>query len=114
MSNNEKKVLNNNPKLAVLERFDEETLIRELEVAGVKVRWEMWSNPEKFEQELGVVEEQSKTDQNVEVDMNDVMSRQVYDFEQKRISFIGRRATDCRNNTHVYLPRAAVIKRRYR
>merc|ERR1712055_1134884 len=45
-----------------------------------------------------------------EVDKNDIVSRQVYDYEKKRLSFIGRRATDCKNNTHVYLPRAAVIK----
>ena len=54
--------------------------------------------------------EESKANEDLEVDMNDLVSRQVYDFENKKISFMGRRATDCKNNTHIYLPRATVIK----
>ena len=38
LTENEKKMLNNNPKLAILDVFDEETLERDIEVAGMKVR----------------------------------------------------------------------------
>ena len=54
--------------------------------------------------------EESKANEDLEVDMNDLVSRQVYDFENKKISCRGRRATEWKNNTHIYLPRAAVIK----
>ena len=40
LDENEAKVLDNNPKLATLEKLDEELLARELEVAGNKARWE--------------------------------------------------------------------------
>ena len=43
--------------------------------------------------------EESKANEDLEVDMNDLVSRQVYDFENKKISFMGRRATECKNNT---------------
>ena len=40
-----------------------------------------------------------------------VMSRQVYDDERKKISFSSRLATDSKQNTHVYLPKAAEIRK---
>ena len=39
------------------------------------------------------------------------MDRQIYDMEKKRLSFLGRRATDTNVNTHIYLPKAAPLKR---
>ena len=39
------------------------------------------------------------------------MSRQVFDPITKSISFLGRRATDSKQNTHVYLPKSAPLKK---
>ena len=39
------------------------------------------------------------------------MTRQAYDAERKILNFTGTRATDSITNTHVYLPKAAPIKK---
>ena len=76
----ESELLNNNPKLSILERFDEETLLRELEVAGIKVRWEMWNDPDKFERMttggIGV-------DKNVKEVMIEMMKEILADLKTK-------------------------------
>merc|ERR1711888_131401 len=66
----------------------------------------MMNNPDKFEDEV-FEDELNDVNEDDEVDM----SRQVYDVESKTMSFAGRKATDCVTNTHIYLPKAAPIKK---
>ena len=40
LSENEKALLSNNPKLAILSKLDEEQMKRELDSAGIKMRWD--------------------------------------------------------------------------
>ena len=86
LSSEEKQVLKNNPKLAILSQVDEETLDRELEVAGIKVRWDMRSNVEEY----GIVEEEMMTkEKETEVEGIEEVSRQVFDIENEIMDFRG-------------------------
>ena len=83
---------------------------RELEVAGVKVRWDIWNNPEGYDDEVYDNVDETETSRQ-ETEKAEVMSCQVYDWESKSICFTGRRSTDSSQNTHVYLPKAAKIRK---
>ena len=45
------------------------------------------------------------------MEVEEILSRQVYDPQSKVISFLSRRATDSITNAHVFLPRAATLKK---
>ena len=117
LSAEERLVLENNPKLAIISKLDEENLDKELEMAACKVRWDISSNPDKF----GIEENDQKVnaaekDRDVE-DVKDKMSekieaeaRQIYDPITKTLSFSKQKATDSKTNTHIYLPKAAKLK----
>ena len=108
LSDNEKLVLNNNPKLATLDKLDEAGLHKELEVARVKTRWDLWNNPAKYDDD---VFEDVKETADREAEADKCMSRQVYDVRSKSLSFMGKRATDSKLNTHVFLPKSANLKK---
>ena len=68
LSEDEISVLSNNPKLAIVSRFDEENMDKELVLAATKVRWDMMNNPEKFENtdDTTTTDDDAKTDEAIE------------------------------------------------
>ena len=79
-------------------------MIRELEAAGIKMRWDQMSNPGKYGK---VVEGPTRTDQD---DDDETMDRNVYNEQKKWLNFTRVRATDYKWNTNVYFPKAAPTK----
>ena len=93
LSENEVRILENNPKLAILDEFDEELLENEVEAAGMKVRWDLWNNPEKYGEVEDEVFKDSKDggDENEESEEVVDVSRQAYNPEKKILNFTGRK-----------------------
>ena len=92
LSENEKKILNNNLQLAILDEFNEETLEREVENVGIKAKWDIWNNPEMYEDE--VFEDAKKAeDDDDEIDK----WRQVFDAENKVLSLAYLPTKGCSN-----------------
>ena len=111
LSENEERVLSLNPKYGVYTDIEQEDVEKELEVAGIKSRWDMRNNPEHYEdlarQEIGPevqVNAPTACEQAVTV-------RQVFDYDTKSIRFSSKRATDYKQNSNIYLPRADSIRR---
>ena len=78
-------------------------------MAGVKTRWDIWNNPVEYDEVFERTEDEKES--KLESEMEDCISRQVYNVTDNSMSFMGRRATDSKLNTHVFLPRSAVIRR---
>ena len=76
-------------------------------MSGMKVRWDMWGNEDKFDDE--VFEEGKNTTSEAEKD--EIMDRQSYNMEKQKLSFLGSRATDSHLNTFIHLPKAAPLKK---
>ena len=110
LNDNEKKVLSMNPKFGVYTEIDLEEVVKDIAVGGVKTRWHKQSNPELYEDparlgvELGV---QVNDPPACEAEMS---VRHPYDFDTNSIRLTNRRATDCKQNTYVHLPRANSVK----
>ena len=46
-----------------------------------------------------------------EIEKEEMMNRQVFNLGERKMSWLGRRATDTSVNTHIFLPKAAPLKR---
>ena len=90
LSEDETKVLEYNPKMAVLPKYVEEEVDKEIELAGVKVRWDIGGHPEEYKQkgteedEVGGVEEERKKEN---AELEEVEARQVFDPIKKTLNF---------------------------
>lgn len=93
LTDDEKKVLANSPKVAILNQVNNEEVERELEITGMKTRWDYRSNPGEYEREEETI---SEIAQELET-----KTRQVFNFDEKVIDF---------SNSHVHLPKAAPLK----
>ena len=69
-------------------------------MAGIKTRWDMRSNPVPYGIESG-------TTMSKEAEELEILTRQVFNLEEKKINFVNRRATDYKMNTNVYFPKSA-------
>ena len=103
LTQNEKKVLANSPKLAILGKLDQEVVKRELEVTGMKSRWDYRSNPGEYTRDDDV--KISLEAQEVENE-----TRRISNFEEKTVDFSSTRATDSKLNSHVHLPKPVPLK----
>ena len=56
LTNNEKSALLLNPKYGIFGEINEEEVQKELEVGGVKTRWDMMSNIERYEETAVMLE----------------------------------------------------------
>ena len=107
LTKNEKSALLLNPKYGIFGEINEEEVQKELEVGGVKTRWDMMSNIERYEETavmLEAPEEEGTT-------LTEARGRQTFDHESNSIKFSSKRATDYKQNASIYLPKAVNIKR---
>ena len=107
LTKNEKSALLLNPKYGIFGEINEEEVQKELEIGGVKTRWDMMSNVEHYEETaelLEAPEEESATSSEARV-------RQIFDHESNSIKFSNKRATDYKQNASIYLPKAVNIEK---
>ena len=85
LNDNEKRVLTMNPKFGVYTEIEPEEVEKELEVGGVKTRWDIRSNPELYKDQA-----QLEVEPGVQVNAPSacevaVSVRQLYDFDTNSI-----------------------------
>ena len=88
------------PKFACLNIVDDEKFEVDVEVCVAKHRWEVNFNAVGTEEQ-----EMSKEDKEVD-EMIEAQSRQIYDPESGKADMRRKKATDCKYNTRVGLPKA--------
>ena len=116
LDDDEASILKLHPNFAVLTRLDDETVEREIELGVTKLRYEVRKLEEK--EALEEVTDKSRnakrsrkddTDNsdNVnldeEIEIQEAKERQLFDPIKKVFDFSKRRATDCKENSKVYL-----------
>ena len=118
LDEDERAILRLNPKFAVLTRLDDEIVENDIEVAVVKLKYEI-----KRMEELELMEaveydtladKRMRLDESVDkaedTELNEARERQVFDPIGKVFDFSKRRATDCVENKKVYLPQMVGAK----